>query len=86
MHTVHSTRARPQPFGFHPLQIPALRTYAEIAAVLTERERIPISAADVEHQCRRAEAKVAEALRTDPGSRPRWRCRAATPDRKGSHT
>lgn len=58
----------------HTFEIPVLRTYQEIAIILTERDQEPISPARVEHLCRGAEAKIAEAMlvhRRTPSQRHR---------------
>ena len=43
-----------------------LRTYRQIAAILTEREGAPVDAELVSRVCRAAEKKLARALLVDP--------------------
>lgn len=43
-----------------------IRSYREIALVLTQRDGVPISPMQVRRTCLRAERKLARALLTDP--------------------
>jgi len=44
---------------------PVHRSFHQIAKILSERERVPISSAQVEQLCHRAEAKLLHALLRD---------------------
>ena len=47
------------------LAISTIRTYRQIAAILTKREGLPISSVHVKQMCRMAERKFARALLAD---------------------
>ncbi len=64
-------------------RVPVARSYSEIARILAEREGAPISPAEVEHQFRNAERKLAHATRADPVI-ARWLAGVAFPPAKRS--
>lgn len=76
MHYVNHPDATTQPARVRNCNAPGLRTYRQVAEILTEREGKPISTAEVGEICRTAERKIARALLRDPeamrlfGSRP----------------
>lgn len=68
-----ATACEAPPRGEHH-QFPAIRSFEEIAQILTQREGTDISPADVGRICRDAERKLGGALRDEPAIR-RWLAR-----------
>lgn len=73
MYSLNHTRPSKVHLQRRGLATPTLRTYRQIATILTAREMEPISPARVELLCRRAETKIVKALLANPETPSRLR-------------